>query len=277
MKKNYFIYTLLIFLSFASNLFSKEVFCEIYLKKMLWISGDIEMSISLPHRDYIFNVFYENNYSDNWYIKNVEFTDQLKNKIYDQQQKEIKNINKLLKSNKKITLKDFEEAADMKINSIKMMGKNYKSEFNTILKNMKSKERKEFLMEAKDNEGYLDAILDFENELIEMKKGSDFLIYFDSFKKSGNSAFLKTVTDGGLLIESSFKNSFKRNKTNVFFTDGSSVNLEGNCDKQLVTTNKINNDGGVESKLKKLKSLFENELITEEEYDAKRKEILDEM
>tara|TARA_Y100001970_G_scaffold283604_1_gene399178 strand:+ start:1163 stop:1897 length:735 start_codon:yes stop_codon:yes gene_type:complete len=244
---------------------------------MLWISGDIEMSISLPHRDYIFNVFYENNYSDNWYIKNVEFTDQLKNKIYDQQQKEIKNINKLLKSNKKITLKDFEEAADMKINSIKMMGKNYKSEFNTILKNMKSKERKEFLMEAKDNEGYLDAILDFENELIEMKKGSDFLIYFDSFKKSGNSAFLKTVTDGGLLIESSFKNSFKRNKTNVFFTDGSSVNLEGNCDKQLVTTNKINNDGGVESKLKKLKSLFENELITEEEYDAKRKEILDEM
>ena len=133
------------------------------------------------------------------------------------------------------------------------------------------------LMEAKDSEGYIDAVLDFEKELIEMKKGSDFLIYFDSFKKSGNSVFLKTVTDSGLLVESSFKNSFKKNKTYVVFTDGSSVNLEGNCGKQVATINKINNGDGIESKLKKLKSLFQNELITQDEYDAKRKEILDEM
>ena len=55
------------------------------------------------------------------------------------------------------------------------------------------------------------------------------------------------------------------------------MNLEGNCGKQIATTNKINNDDGIESKLKKLKLLFEDELITQDEYDAKRKEILDEM
>ena len=38
-----------------------------------------------------------------------------------------------------------------------------------------------------------------------------------------------------------------------------------------------NNDNTIESKLKKLKSLFEQELITQDEYNAKRKEILDAM
>ena len=40
---------------------------------------------------------------------------------------------------------------------------------------------------------------------------------------------------------------------------------------------KINNIDSIKSKLQKLKSFFEDELITQEEYDAKRKEILDEM
>jgi len=41
--------------------------------------------------------------------------------------------------------------------------------------------------------------------------------------------------------------------------------------RKIISTNSI------ESKLQKLKSFFENELITQEEYDAKRKEILDQM
>ena len=277
MKKTYFISAFLIVIGFASNLLSEEVSCEIYLKNLRMISGDIDMSLSLPHKNYVFNIFYENNKSDRWFIKSIEFTDQLKRKIREQQQKEIKNINKLIKSNKKISLKDLEEVSDIKINSIKMMGKNYKSEFNKMLKNMTTKERKDFLIDSKENAGYFDAILDFESELIEMKKGSDFLIYFDSFKKSGNSVFLKTVTDSGLLVESSFKNLFKKNTIYVVFTDGSSVNLEGNCGKQIATTNNIYNDDDISSKLQKLKSLFEDELITQDEYDAKRKEILDEM
>jgi hypothetical protein len=40
---------------------------------------------------------------------------------------------------------------------------------------------------------------------------------------------------------------------------------------------KIISTDSIESKLQKLKSFFEDELITQEEYDAKRKEILDEL
>ena len=55
------------------------------------------------------------------------------------------------------------------------------------------------------------------------------------------------------------------------------VIYEGNCGNQIDTTTNTNNNDDISSKLKKLKSLFEEELITQEEYDAKRKEILDEM
>ena len=178
MKKFYFINTLLIVFGFAPNLFSVEVSCEVYLKNLHVMSGDIEMSVSFPHKNYVFNIFYENEKPDQWFIKNVVFTDQLKNRIREQQQKEIRNINKLLESNKKISLKDLEEVSDLKINSIKMMGKNYKSEFNKMLKNMTTKERENFLIDSKDGAEYYDAILDFEKELIEMKKGSEFLIFF---------------------------------------------------------------------------------------------------
>ena len=116
-----------------------------------------------------------------------------------------------------------------------------------------------------------------ENELIEMNKDFGFLIFFDTLKKSGNSVFLNTVTDSGLLVESSFKNTFKNNTIYIVFTDGNSAKLEGNCGKQIAIINKKNNDVSIKSKLKKLKSLFEDNLITQEEYDIKRKEILDDM
>ena len=38
-----------------------------------------------------------------------------------------------------------------------------------------------------------------------------------------------------------------------------------------------NNEDSIEERLKKLKSLFDKELINKKEYEAKRKEILDEM
>ena len=44
-----------------------------------------------------------------------------------------------------------------------------------------------------------------------------------------------------------------------------------------IKTKNTNNDDGIESKLKKLKSLFDQNLITQDEYDKKRKEILDAM
>ena len=64
------------------------------------------------------------------------------------------------------------------------------------------------------------------------------------------------------------------------FTNGSSVMLAGSCSNQIAIKNNNNNnntnkDNSIESKLKKLKSIFDQKLITQEEYDSKRKEILD--
>ena len=47
--------------------------------------------------------------------------------------------------------------------------------------------------------------------------------------------------------------------------------------KETTKTKTTNSNSSVKEKLKELKSLFEDELISQEEYDAKRKEILDDM
>ena len=47
--------------------------------------------------------------------------------------------------------------------------------------------------------------------------------------------------------------------------------------QQTEETTQNDNEGSFEERLTKLKSLFDKELITKEEYDKKRKEILDQM
>ena len=47
--------------------------------------------------------------------------------------------------------------------------------------------------------------------------------------------------------------------------------------KETTKTKTTNSNSSIKEKLKELKSLFEDGLITQEEYDAKRKEILDDM
>mgnify|MGYP002832847219 CR=1 FL=1 len=55
-------------------------------------------------------------------------------------------------------------------------------------------------------------------------------------------------------------------------------NIKESKNKELKkNNNNTNNDNSIELRLKKLKSLFDNDLITQDEYDAKKKEILDAM
>tara|TARA_Y100001970_G_scaffold287446_1_gene412126 strand:- start:6234 stop:6782 length:549 start_codon:yes stop_codon:yes gene_type:complete len=72
---------------------------------------------------------------------------------------------------------------------------------------------------------------------------------------------LVNFNTGGQITETQGNNSKKKN------TDESNNNINNN----------ISNNNSIESKLKKLKSLFDQKLITQEEYDKKRKEILNEM
>jgi hypothetical protein len=65
---------------------------------------------------------------------------------------------------------------------------------------------------------------------------------------------------------------------NAFAIDGLFLGLRGNCNNQInFDNNSNNNENTIESKLQKLKSLFDKNLITQDEYDAKRKKILDAM
>ena len=48
-------------------------------------------------------------------------------------------------------------------------------------------------------------------------------------------------------------------------------------EEQNVSTNSQNDDDTIETKLEKLKSMLNKELITEEEYNAKKQKLIDEM
>jgi hypothetical protein len=70
------------------------------------------------------------------------------------------------------------------------------------------------------------------------------------------------------------KNNSKNSmKLKIVLVDGLSFIFGSECNNKSKPV--INNNDNIESKLKKLKSLFDQQLITQDEYDAKRKKILD--
>ena len=107
-------------------------------------------------------------------------------------------------------------------------------------------------------------------------------------RKLNNYVILRWTLDSGILIRNKFKypNIINESTTNATIkmvgTDGGILlDTTGTCYNSNVSKgeNKTesNQSDSIESKLKKLKSLFEQKLITQDEYDAKRKEILDAM
>ena len=102
-----------------------------------------------------------------------------------------------------------------------------------------------------------------------------------------NMVYLSTVLDSGVMIKkeinySKVMNSNSKNAIQLKFVliDGMTINFDSECINESNSSfdnNSIDDKNTIESKLKKLKSLFDQNLITQEEYDAKRKEILDAM
>ena len=107
-------------------------------------------------------------------------------------------------------------------------------------------------------------------------------------KKLNNYIILRWTLDSGILIRNKFEfpNIINESTTNATLkmvgTDGGVLlDTTGTCynSNPRKQENKISVGNGDDTinKLKKLKLMFEDELITQEEYDDKRKEILDEM
>ena len=82
------------------------------------------------------------------------------------------------------------------------------------MNSVSKKERDQFIKELiktnYDDFNYEVLFSEFEEELNELTKGTDDLVFFEDYKLNGNSVILNTVTDSGILVESSFKNSLKK-------------------------------------------------------------------
>ena len=70
---------------------------------------------------------------------------------------------------------------------------------------------------------------------------------------------------GGLFLIFRKKEQITSDSHNITVEDNTSI------------TNTQNNDDSIESKLEKLKSMLDKELITEEEFNAKKQKLIDEM
>ena len=203
------------------------------------------------------------------------------------------NIKETRKHKGDFTLDDFYKIYGFKLNYIKYQKMNTKDLLNFV-NQMNRKELNDFidqellLLESfqKQSSNFYEDIGD---EVRKKINKDGYYVKFDKHsEKSGklilsknDPGFENTIFDEGVksII---LKTESKLNKSSIEFfgITGDTIYkviYEGNCGNQITKTKNTNNDDGIESKLKKLKSLFENELITQEEYDAKRKEILDEM
>ena len=159
-----------------------------------------------------------------------------------------------------------------------------KKELLELMNEFSKEDRDNFIIEALENYwNYEDVLNQYEKDIKENLRGVDVLVSFDKYKKKNNSILMSTITDSGTKIESEivYPTNNQNNKSTIevsgitgdtIFT----IFLQGYCYNSNDKT-ESNQSDGIESKLTKLKSLFDKDLITQDEYDAKRKEILDEM
>jgi len=174
---------------------------------------------------------------------------------------------------------DFKKINELTINEI--MDGTFETVSNEELKQLKTMIKTAF-------EQYRQEIGDFINPKPDRVFSDPEDIDYLTGGKLNNYVILRWTLDSGILIRNKFKypNIINESTTNATIkmvgTDGGILlDTTGTCYNSNVSKgeNKTesNQFDSIESKLKKLKSLFDQDLITQDEYDAKRKEILDEM
>ena len=173
------------------------------------------------------------------------------------------------------------------IKSIKTnLENNFKKFLETSVKNG-SMSKKEADKELKSSGNFDAQILEMFEYALRVLPDEKINIDPEDGRPLGEYIILSYTTDAAYYFRTKF-NYNDINKGTIFKTEAKTIGVDGtvhisntgNCINKSFNNNSIettNIDNDVSSKLKKLKSLFEDELITQEEYDAKRKEILDEM
>ena len=181
------------FIFFISNpAFADELLCEMNLKNVYAVIGNLEISLRIPHNDFSLNLFYQNFSKQSWVIKNIEWSDDLVKNLIKQGEKEKRGLRKLLKKNNNISLREIEELFNLKINFIKYSMGDYTMGIDDVMiliNEFNKKERDALITEILEDDyfDYEDIVNQYDKELKDNLKDVDFLVSFDTYKKKGNS------------------------------------------------------------------------------------------
>ena len=181
------------FIFFISNpAFADELLCEMNLKNVYAVTGNLEISLRIPHNDFSLNLFYQNFSKQSWVIKNIEWSDDLVKNLIKQGEKEKRGLRKLLKKNNNISLREIEELFNLKLNFIKYSMGDYTMGIDDVMiliNEFNKKERDALITEILEDDyfDYEDIVNQYDKELKDNLKDVDFLVSFDTYKKKGNS------------------------------------------------------------------------------------------
>ena len=234
--------------------------------------------------DFLIPIEFKTLSKTNWKMNKINLPDRFREKLIDAFNKETEMLEQILFT-KKFNNED-KEYIEMLIQS---GGLDYTvDEFIREIKKLNNNQKKEFIRIYKEDtkEEYYPMISEAEKlDLNEVKKtfNSRLNIYLDN-----QFVILESFLDNGTLIKNKIKYPDILNGTTKNMMQGELMDYNGFTtyfDSECKTDSKLikisddtnSNNNTIELKLKKLKSLFEQELITQDEYDVKRKEILDEM
>lgn len=292
MKKLFVIFFSLI----STPLIAEEILCKMNLKKLHAIISDLEIIIEYPHDLLSFNILYKSENEINWSIVGIQPTEEILKNINILENQRKKDLQNLYSKKGKIEISEIEDA--LRVNFVLIKYKN--------TNNIKEFDKKKFSSEKKRND-YIKENFDFSNDILNYTalynyatqnenftkanmdlKSDRSILNFTKHKKNNDIIELSALTKSGMRVKSLIlhpkNNNFKKSSLSYSGLAGDtdfSLILEGYCNyfgsKKTTNTQSVNNGDDNINKLRKLKLAFEEELITQEEYDAKRREILDEM
>lgn len=289
MKKLFFVFIIL----FSNYSIGEEIICQKYFRTFEGTTGDLSLSLTLPEDDLAFDFIYKKNSNNLWILNEMKLPNNINRIIENKFNKIVSNLKKAKKHKGDFTLDDFYKIYGFKLDYIKYQKMNTKDILNYV-NQLSRKELNDYidqdLLLQKSFKEQISNMYDDAGDEIRKKINKDgYYVKFDRYSEKNGKLILSnndpelegTIFDEGVKsIISKTESQLNKSTTEFFGITGDTIYkiiYEGNCGNQIDATKNIYNGDDISSKLQKLKSLFEDELITQEEYDAKRKEILDEM
>lgn len=233
------------------------------------------------------NIDFFSNSKSNWTVKNIYFPENFKDNVKNTLEEEKDIWYKIVYEKKltqyelklaKLILKEFDTSLSEVIKEVRKSSKIEKEEFIKSINSSYEDLLKVYLEDV--GESIIKNQKSYFQEIIKMFENNKEIIVND------NIILIKLVTDYGMIYESTINYSKVLDQISenailmkLIFLDGTFLRFDSLCENNQITalSNQIKSNDKIEERLRKIKSFFEDGLITQEEYDKKRKEILDEL